>query len=411
MVFACQRDSYLKEYTTTVVACKSACVKAVVNGKPQKLNGYEVILKDTVLFPEGGGQPDDRGTINELPVLRVTRQGADAIHFIETPLEVGSEVKLMVNWERRFDHMQQHSGQHLITAIADKLYGYKTTSWNLGEKASFIELDSPNVSTDQMKEIEKICNEKIREHLPVFVKVYEEGSSELQEVRSRGLPDDHVGAVRVVVMDGIDENMCCGTHVTNLSQLQVVALLYVEKGKKNKTNLFFLVGNRVISNIADTVQKDKALTECLKCGPDQYVELVEKLQKSIKISQKNESTLLQDIAVAEADKFKMINPKPPMFSLHRKEGTPEFMSMVMSEIGDEEVLLFLTIGEEKGPGQVLLAGKPSVVAELGPKLMEILDGKGAAKGSRFNGKVKNLSQRSKAEQLLREATGSDSTIS
>jgi len=404
MVFACQKDSYLKEFSTTVVSCEKANLKLAINGKSQKVNGYEVTLEDTVLFPEGGGQPDDRGTINGIPVLRVTRQGAKAIHFLEKPLEVGESAKLSLDWERRFDHMQQHSGQHLVTAIADSLYGYKTTSWNLGEKLSFIELDTPKLTQQQMEEIERISNEKIREHLPILVKVYEDGSKELQEVRSRGLPEDHVGAVRVIVMEGIDENMCCGTHVTNLSQLQIVKLLYVEKGKKDKTNLFFLVGNRVLSYMSESVQKDKRLTEYLKCGPDQHTELVDKIQKSLKISQKNESSLLKDVATLEAQKFKMIQPKPPLFSLHKKEGNAEFMSIIMNEIADEEVLIFLSVGDEKGVGQVLIAGKPTIIAELGPKVMEILDGKGAAKGNRFNGKG-NLSQRIKAEAFLKDSVG------
>jgi len=167
--------------------------------------------------------------------------------------------------------MQQHSGQHLITAIADALFGFKTTSWWLGESISHIELDTPSMTQDQMLKIEATVNEKIREAVSVEVKVYEEGDQILREVRTRGLPEDHHGAVRVVTMMGIDSNMCCGTHVSNLSHLQAIKLVQFEKAKKNKTNLFFLSGNRVLDHLSRCLARERQLTTILKNGPEDHV--------------------------------------------------------------------------------------------------------------------------------------------
>lgn len=127
------------QFVTSVVSCCPAELKQEVNGKKETLKGFNVLLQDTILFPEGGGQvsafiiklvpplkvcvrvcdaiflmlsqPDDHGLIGEVPVLRVTRQGPDAVHFVTSPVEVRQEVRLTVDWERRFDHMQQHSGE------------------------------------------------------------------------------------------------------------------------------------------------------------------------------------------------------------------------------------------------------------------------------------------------------------
>lgn len=85
-------------------------------------------------------QPDDRGLLNGIPVLQVKRKGKDAVHYLTESLEVGTNVTGVIDWERRWDHMQQHSGQHLITALADSMFGFKTTSWWLGETVSHIEL-------------------------------------------------------------------------------------------------------------------------------------------------------------------------------------------------------------------------------------------------------------------------------
>ncbi|KAK2536132.1 hypothetical protein Q9233_003341 [Columba guinea] len=115
------------DFITKVVSCRAAELRPEGGGEP--VRGFQVVLEDTILFPEGGGQPDDRGLIGDVPVLRVTRRGPEAVHFVPAALEPGTEVLLSLDWERRFDHMQQHSGQHLVTAIADQMFGFKTTSW------------------------------------------------------------------------------------------------------------------------------------------------------------------------------------------------------------------------------------------------------------------------------------------
>lgn len=409
MAYECQRDSYAKEFTTTVVSCGPAELKSDVNGKKETLRGFNIILKDTVLFPEGGGQPDDRGLMNDIPVLRVTRQGPDAIHFVQTPLELGSEVHLQVDWERRFDHMQQHSGQHLITAIADHMYGFKTSSWELGRQRSVIELDTPSVTAEQVAAIEAQVNEKIRQHVPVLVRVYSVDDPEIEQVRSRGLPDDHTGPVRIIDIEGIDANMCCGTHVSNLSDLQVIKLLGIEKGKKNKTNLTFLAGTRVLNYVGRSHATEKALTSLLKTGPEEHVEAVDKLQKSTKLLQKNNLNLLRDLAVLIAQNFKSGTEKSQLFCLHRKEGDNEFMNIIVNEIGTEETLIFLTVGDEKAAGLFLLAGPTNMVEKLGPRVAELLEGKGAGKRGRFQGKANKMSRRAEVEELLQKSVKELST--
>lgn len=170
---------------TTVVSCEEAKLKVPSNGdsEPVELEGYNVICEDTILFPEGGGQPCDYGTINGLPVRSVIRQGKDAVHFVETckRFEVGSEARQVLDWDRRLDHMQQHSGQHLITELFDKEFTYNTTSWWLGSEVSYIELNTKHVITrESLDVIENMANDIIREGRPVSVALIEE--SDLHEV-------------------------------------------------------------------------------------------------------------------------------------------------------------------------------------------------------------------------------------
>ncbi|XP_064644016.1 alanyl-tRNA editing protein Aarsd1-B-like [Lineus longissimus] len=403
MALACQKDSYLKQLTTTVKSCEPHKTKLLVNGKKENINGFEIILEDTVLFPEGGGQPDDRGTINDVDVLSVIRRGVEAVHFTRSPIDPGTEVHVQLDWRRRFDHMQQHSGQHLITAIADQTFGYPTTSWNLGEKVSSIELDTPAVTVKQRQELESLVNEKIRSSVAMYPLLYQgKDDPALAEVRTRGLPDDHEGPVRVVTIEGIESNMCCGTHVSNLGHLQAIKLLACEKGKKGKTNLIFVAGDRLLNYLGQCYENEKALTNLLRGAPEQHAELVDKLLKNSKQANKTALTLLREMAVMEAEKFKQRENKDGLFVLHRKEGDNEFMNIVVNEINDDKVLKFLTVGDEKAQGLFLLAGSDDVLKDLGPKVAGILDGKGAGKNGRFQGKANKMVNRQQAETMIRE---------
>uniref|UniRef100_A0A672Q7R9 Alanyl-tRNA editing protein Aarsd1 n=1 Tax=Sinocyclocheilus grahami TaxID=75366 RepID=A0A672Q7R9_SINGR len=377
MAFQCQRDCYMQEFDTCVVSCVPGESTLENNGKKDKLKGFNLKLKDTILFPEGGGQPDDHGTVGGVPVLRVLRQGPEAVHFISSALEEGQEVHIKLDWERRFDHMQQHSGQHLITALADAMFGYKTTSWDLGRQRSSIELDTAAVKPGEMEALEAAVNEKIRAHIPVTVNLLSIDDPAVEKVRSRGLPDDHAGPIRIIDIEGVDANMCCGTHVSNLSHLQVIKILGTEKGKKNKTNLIFIAGSRVLKYAEKSYGIEKSLTGLLKTGADEHVDAVDKLQKTIKRLQKSNLIILREMAVLIALNFKNKADRGNFFSLHKfqskpcsfhsKDGDNEFMNIIANEIGFQDTVIFLTVGEEKGAGLFLLAGPENIVTEVGPR--------------------------------------------
>ncbi|KAL8559275.1 hypothetical protein ACOMHN_059966 [Nucella lapillus] len=409
MALACQQNSYLKELRSKVVSCQPAQVTVVQNGKKTKVQCQEVVLEDTVLFPEGGGQPDDRGTIGDAEVIKVERRGATAVHYALGEMTPRSEVSMKVDWPRRFDHMQQHTAQHLITALADSLYGFKTTSWSLGEMIVTIELDTPAVSQEQLENIEAEVNEKIRQQVPVTPRLYpDKHDPELQQFRARGLPDDHEGDVRVVDIEGVDATLCCGTHVSNLAHLQAVKVLGSEKGKKNKTNLMFVSGGRLLNYFARSYQVERELTAILKGPLDKHVELADKAIKGFKSNQKISQSLLKDLAILEAQAYDSRPDKPPLICHFRKDGDSDYMNVLVNQILNDnpDTVCMVTVGDEKGSGLLTLAGPQAVVTSMGPKLAEVLEAKGAVTGGRYRGKVNKMSQRVKAERLLQEQVAS-----
>lgn len=405
MVFKCQEDSFLKEFTSKVVSCNKADFEVIIDGKKNNISGYEVILEDTILFPEGGGQPHDLGYLGTVPVLSIIRRGADAIHYVKEAFTAGEVVQQTVEWDRRFDHMQQHSGQHFISAVIEREYNVPTVAWWLGEDTCHVELDTPAFTIEQIARTEQILNEYIAAATPITVTILDKNASEeeINKIRARGLPEDHVGDIRVINIHGVDENMCCGTHVKNLSQLQMIKLLHTEKSKrKNKTLLHFIIGNRVMKRLTTCLDREQKITILLNNGPAEHVDLVEKLLKNSKVALKNLQVVLKDVAIAEVKKLKEMNPAPKYHVIHKKEGDADFINNFLREMGKTEIFLFLAVGDDKTGGNIVLYGKEDDIAKLGNKICEILDGKGAGKGNRFQAKVSKIINVPKAVKLIKD---------
>ncbi|XP_017112378.1 alanyl-tRNA editing protein Aarsd1-A [Drosophila elegans] len=413
MVFKCQEDSFLKQFKTKVVSSEFATLDwTSPQGEVQKLKGFQVVCEDTILFPEGGGQPCDYGTLGGFPVRNVQRKGTTAVHFVESPtsFEQDSEVLQQLDFPRRLDHMQQHSGQHLITALFDREFKYDTTSWSLGSSASYIQLSTPHlISRESLDLIERQANDLIREGREVSVVLVDpEVAQEFQDARApRGLPKDHEGLARVVRIAGIESNMCCGTHVTNLSQLQCIKLLCAEKVKTNVL-VHFVVGERVLQKLGEVFQREQQLTQALKGGPGQHLELVQKLQQNVKGSRKYFVQLLKDFATAEAERLEDLPKKerPKYFALHRRDGIEvDFINTFLRLAPAEGILYFLTVSEgvaagSSAKGHLVLRGDPELVEKLGPQFVELLEGKGNGKEGSFQGKINNLARLQDCQDLL-----------
>jgi len=395
MVFACQKDSFLKSLKTTVVSCQA--------GKLAGKETFELTLEDTVLFPEGGGQPDDRGTINGIEVMRVIRRGGSAVHFVPEAIPEGTEVELVVDWSRRFDHMQQHSGQHLLSAIIENNFGYETTSWELGKLRSHIELSCKKLTAEEMEWIERTANEIIRNSTPVNVHEHPSAACpELKHATTRGLPDDHEGPVRVVEIPGIDRNMCCGTHVSNLSQVQVIKLFPETESMRGGSRLFFLAGDRVLNYLGKALDNERALTKLLSVGPDDHPTAVDRIQNTLKSVNKITRSQLKELAQLEAYQLKTTSETRTYFYVHRENGDMEYMNALVNELSDQPLPVLITVGPDKGPGQFLLFGEEKQVSKIGPKIASVLEGKGGGKKGRFQGKANTLKTRKAAEEILKE---------
>ena len=375
----CQRDSSLREADVKVVSCQKATEK-------KALGAYKVVTDDTVLFPEGGGQPWDTGTLGGVECRAVTREGKTGtiIHHTAGPLEPGTEVRAVVNWERRLDHMQQHTAQHLISAIAEQTWGHTTRSWELGKDVCTVELEIPIEKLPEcyLEELQAKVNTAIRSG----AKCSGEGVArdELQAVvekhngrqahHKKGLPEG-VTSARVQIIDGIDANACCGTHLTSLSQMQGVAITHVTN-LRGGSNITFVAGQRLLNAFSRAHSREKSVTALLGTGPAEHAEKVEKMQKDYKELDKKANALQKEVAGILGASL-VSTASEGVAYLHRTDGDAKFFQAVGDGIAAQGKaaqavrLYLLTSGDEKGSGSFYLAGDETLVKEHGPLVAKV----------------------------------------
>ncbi|MGC8761815.1 MAG: alanyl-tRNA editing protein [Bryobacteraceae bacterium] len=220
-------DSFLTKFDARVVRAEDGRTR--------------VVLDRTAFYPTSGGQPHDTGTLAGIPVARVEEEDEEIVHVLAAPLPESGTVHGVIDWPRRLDHMQQHSGQHLLSAVFDQLFGYPTASFHLGSAASTIDLETASVAPDELAAAERRANELIWQDLPVRVSF--EDSRRAEGLRKQAARE---GLLRIITIEGVDRTACGGTHVLSTGQIGVVLVRKTEK-IRGMTRVEFLCGGRAIA--------------------------------------------------------------------------------------------------------------------------------------------------------------------
>ncbi|MBP1619949.1 MAG: alanyl-tRNA editing protein Aarsd1 isoform, partial [Acidobacteria bacterium] len=279
-------DAYRTELATEVVRAGER------EGRPF------AVLADTVLYPEGGGQPADRGRLGDVAVVDVQRVEGEIVHLLATPVAPGP-VTVRVDWQRRFDHMQQHTAQHLLTALASERFGWRTTAFHLGVIQSDIELDAPSLAPARLDALEEAVVAEIRAARPVTARRVSPAEYAALAVRSRGLPDGLTGDIRLVEIAGIDVNTCGGTHVRSTAEIEGLKLLGTEP-MRGGTRLHWVAGGRLRRRLAAHEARNAALRGLLDAGEDDFVPLVERRQGELRELERRLRATVGELAATAA---------------------------------------------------------------------------------------------------------------
>ena len=229
--------------------------------------GRRVYLDRTAFYPTSGGQPFDLGTLDGIAVREVIDEEDRIAHVMDAPL-VAAEVAGVIDWERRYDHMQQHTGQHLLSSVLEELFKIRTVSFHLGTQVlgtgvSTIDVDAPSLTPGQLERAEERCAEVIAQARPVQI-TFEDASTTL-ELRKAS---ERTGTLRIVTIDKLDRSACGGTHVRTAAEIGLVLTGKSEK-IRGTTRLEFVCGNRALRRARADYRLLTSIGRALSVPPEQ----------------------------------------------------------------------------------------------------------------------------------------------
>lgn len=282
------RYPYQTEFDTKVLTCEKC------------KQGYLITLKDTLFYPEGGGQPCDIGTINGIKVIDVKRKNDVVIHTIKEEISVGTNVHGIIDWKRRFDHMQNHTGEHIVSGIIHKHYGFENVGFHMGET---IQIDiNGYLSWEQLMDVEQEVNEVIYSNIPVEITFPTKAELETITYRSK---KELEGKVRIVTIGNADICACCGTHVAYTGEIGLVKILSSIK-HKDGVRIELLCGNRALEFIRKEHEEVQNISNSLSAKVleiDQAVEHLKQMNEQLYLEKKKilEMVLEQKIQQFDSD--------------------------------------------------------------------------------------------------------------
>ncbi len=346
-------DSYLREFQADVIG--------------REEGGLRLYLNRTAFYPESGGQPSDTGWINGVPVRRVFEEGERIAHLLEAPVPE-DRVKGRIDWERRFDHMQQHSGQHLLSAVFLDLYGAPTVGFHLGAEVSTIDLALSSLSWRQAVRAEERANEVVVQNLPIRIEWDEAGAT--AELRR---PVERPGPLRIVTIEGVDRVACGGTHVRATGEIGPIFVRKLDRAHGG-VRVEFVCGLRAIRRARADHDALAAVARTLSVSLDRAPELVATQARMLEEAEKARRKLALELAERRGrELYAATAPAESEMRCHveRFRGKlDEELRAVAQGFCSGSRAVFLAIGSE--PPALLLAVSPDGGWDAGRLLGEAL---------------------------------------
>ena len=257
-------DVMLRDFTASVVSCEEA------------KGGFAVVLDQTAFYPEGGGQPCDRGVLGGANVLEVHEKAGVITHLCDKALSVGETVVGEIDWTRRFDHMQQHSGEHICSGIICEKYGCDNVGFHMGADAVTIDFNA-DISWEELMDIEARANQYIYENHAIDIHFYRGAELDAVDYRSKKALE---GDVRIVTFPGADCCACCGTHVVQSGAVGIVKFLSCQKFRDG-VRIDMIAGDRAYRYLSATWEQNLKSAQMLSAKPTESARSVERMQQEL----------------------------------------------------------------------------------------------------------------------------------
>ena len=360
-------NSYIREFDARVLSCEE--------GK----NGYEVVLDESAFFPEGGGQPADQGFLNDVLVTDVRDKKDYVLHICSQSLEPGSLVHGRIDWERRFLHMQQHSGEHIFSGIVHRLHGYDNIGFHMGK--DFVTVDFSGLLTEEeIAEAEKQANTVVLANERILAEYPCARELETLEYRSKKEID---GAVRIVTVPGADVCACCGTHVKRTGEIGPIKVTSSEHYKTG-IRLTLEIGWRALEDYEKKHRNVKAISALLSVKPEETAAAVQKQQELMQELRLQNNGLKQRLFEMMVKEIPEGQEKTVIF----EDGLNAVEIRKLADMLSERTGLAAVFSGSDGEGyKYVVCSRQKDVAALGKNLNRELNGRGGGKNPMIQGSV------------------------
>ena len=365
------QDPTLREFPATILFCEAAG------------EAWKVVLDQTAFYPEGGGQPADHGVLKtaggEIAVTDVHEKNGAVVHTCAAPAEPGTVVTGVLDWARRFDHMQQHSGEHILSGILCRLYDCDNVGFHLGAEAVTIDYNA-DITWEQALEAERLANEAIwadRE-----TEIFYPSPQELAALDYRS-KKELAGQVRIVEFPEADRCACCGTHVERAGQAGLVKVLSCQKFREG-VRMEILCGARALRYLSSVYGQARAVGQRLSVKPLEIQGAVERLEEELSAAKERmadlEQTAFAALAAEQAGRGDVVLFQSPM----RPDSLRRLADAVGKSCGG---LAAVFSGEGAKWSYALVRGDGGDIAPLVKELNEVLHGRGGGRNGFAQGSV------------------------
>ncbi len=385
-------DSHQTEMEAVVLSC------APVKG------AFDVTLDQTVFFPEGGGQPSDTGALGKAVVSHVREDDGEIYHRIDQPLTVGSKVAGRIDWARRFDLMQQHTGEHLLSFSFYELFSASNIGFHLALDYATIDFDKP-LDGEQIAEAERLANRFVWKNLPVSTVFYDDEEA-VKDLPLRKHADGLQPPIRVVAIEGADMCTCCAPHCRRSGEVGCVFVADASS-YKGGTRITFYCGERALKLHRSQHEDLDAIARRFSCPREDAFGAVKKLSDdygALKKSERDLARALNGYLAAEllaeaspAGKYRVI--------VHRYGDIDAARLKDLAQAASAEKTLVLLLSETGGRLLYVLssgAGFPADVSELIPAVNAAANGKGGGRGTLAQGTAPSAAGADETAQQLKE---------
>lgn len=357
---------YVKSFMATVEACAPAAGRE---------GAWAVVLNQTGFYPEGGGQPGDTGFLDGVRVLDTQEKEGEVLHITDSPLEAGRLVEGVIDWEKRYDHMQHHTGEHILSGILHRRYGLDNVGFHMGSREVTMDFNGP-LTGEQLRMAEEEANEVVYANVPVEEAFYQGDELEGLEYRSKKALE---GTVRIITIPGADRCACCGTHVAFTGEVGIIKVTGMIR-YKGGVRISMLCGRKALLDYGRRIQAAERISTLLSAKEEEIAQAVERFKEESQERDMQLNRLRQRYFALKAESLKESGEPLALFEEELNSVGVRQLCTLLYEGGKGSAVL---VCSEKGPGeyQYALGSSKADMGALSRRLGGLLDGRGG--GSRL----------------------------